>query len=167
MELYFAVLHHHKDVHGDDCVEIRAATVLSYLILPSIQTAMITSTGPGEVSYFSSTFIDPSIIQQPTFEHIARFRDAMSILGLYPTLRRIQHPTTWPTSKPSTTLVPPSSPKHKKHLKSVDIENGSDETVDIASLGEVRVPETSLMGKPANLKQRSNTVQGLRIGKFS
>ena len=79
LEAYFAV---HRDYDEDDWKSPQTI-VLAYLILPSMHSALKTSSGPQVVSYMmSSIIIDPSIFQDPSPDHKARFQTAMRTLQL-------------------------------------------------------------------------------------
>ena len=102
---------------GNTCC---GATVISYVILPSVQSEMIATRGPHQVSYLSSSFVDSSVLRSPNAQQMARFRAAMSSLNLNPDERSIYHPLTWPTSMNRPTDVPDGPRKYGEQIRGRD-----------------------------------------------
>ena len=154
LQLYFAILHEYNDLRWGHS-ELCGATILSYLILPSVQSEIITAAGPGVVSYLSSTFVNPSITQEPTREHVARFETAMRVLRLCPTVSGLQRPATWPTSQPRPENVPTDTPKLQGSQASSSQVDELEATAEVVSVGEVGVLEEKVGREIRKTKQPS------------
>ncbi|KAL2047954.1 hypothetical protein ABVK25_011183 [Lepraria finkii] len=92
LEAYFTV---HRIYHW----VFPSTIVLAYLILPSLHSALKTSSGTQVVSYMSSIIINPSIFQDPSPDHKARFQTAMRTLQLRNTLCAWHTTESRPTSE--------------------------------------------------------------------
>ena len=115
LETYFLVL---REYNPDiEFPTLEKATVLSYLILPSVKSAIEEETGPGLVSYISSTFIDPAILHTPMDEQKARFKTALRALGLEPYVEKRQISPTCPTSKPWPVIDQPKKDQDVRERK--------------------------------------------------
>lgn len=92
LEAYFTVHHIYHWIFPQ-------TIVLAYLILPSLHSALKISSGIQVVSYMSSIIINPSIFQDPSPDHKARFQTAMRTLQLRNTLCAWHTTESRPTSE--------------------------------------------------------------------
>ncbi|KAL2038540.1 hypothetical protein N7G274_008587 [Stereocaulon virgatum] len=96
LEAYFLAF---REYNQGGSQSIPGATICAYLILPSTQLNLKTTSGLEVVSYMSSRIKDPSIFQESPSERKARFRFAMRTLQLEPRLLQAQLTKTYPTSE--------------------------------------------------------------------
>lgn len=61
-----------------------SASILAYLILPSIQSTLKTSPGPETVSFMSSMVLDPSVVQEPSLDRKTHFKAVLKTMQLKP-----------------------------------------------------------------------------------
>ena len=74
-----------------------ATVIFAYLIQPSMQSTLRTSSGLEMVSYLSSMIVDPSILHS---DHLDLFKAAMCTLQLEPVPLGQQFTSVVPTSEP-------------------------------------------------------------------
>ena len=103
LEVYFTPFHDYGGNMHWGAERGPGITVLAFLILASLHSALKLSSDIGAVSSLSSMTLDPILLQQPSPEEKGRFQKAMKTLQLTPKCYQQQLTALSPTStKPAT-----------------------------------------------------------------